>query len=54
MGEAGILWHEFFEALTGADTVRIQTTMVKILAVGETSGADALKGFIGTFISCME
>jgi hypothetical protein len=54
MGEAGILWHEFFEALTGADTVRIQTTMDKILAVGETSGADALAGFIGTFISYME
>jgi hypothetical protein len=54
MGEAGILWHEFFDALSGADTVRIQTAMDKILAVGETSGADALAGFIGTFISYME
>jgi len=53
-GEAGILWHEFFDRLIDADTVRIRAAMDKILAVGETSGADALAGFIGTFISYAE
>lgn len=45
-GEAGILWHEFFEALLLSENMRIQRTIDKILAVGETSGADALAGFI--------
>jgi Protein of unknown function (DUF2877) len=46
-GEAGSLWHEFFDALiTGKD---IQLPITKLLSVGETSGADALEGFIGVF-----
>ena len=50
-GEAGILWHEFFDALVSGDASRIQETMKNILAVGETSGADALVGFISVFLS---
>jgi len=53
-GEAGILWHEFFNSLLNTDATRIQTATDKILAVGETSGADALAGFIGTFTSYAE
>jgi uncharacterized protein DUF2877 len=49
-GDAGILWHQFFEALTSSSPVEIQTAMDRILAIGETSGADALAGFIGTLI----
>ena len=44
-GEAGIMWHEFFDALISAGTLQIQEAMNRILAVGETSGADALAGF---------
>jgi hypothetical protein len=47
-GEAGILWHEFFDTLISTNAVRIQKSVDKILAVGETSGADALAGFFGT------
>jgi len=53
-GEAGILWHEFFDSLLNSDSVCIQTAADKILAVGETSGADALAGFIGAFTSYAE
>ena len=53
-GEAGILWHEFFDALRDSDAARIQETMDKILAVGETSGADALAGFIGLLAAWRE
>jgi len=51
-GEAGILWHDFFEALLTPDPFQIQSEVNKILAVGATSGADALAGFIGVF-SCL-
>lgn len=50
-GEAGILWHQFFDALVAGDTIRIKASVEKILAVGETSGADALAGFAGVFIA---
>jgi Protein of unknown function (DUF2877) len=49
-GEVGSLWHEFFQALIHTDRVRIQKAMDKIFAVGATSGADAMAGFIGLFI----
>lgn len=52
-GEAGILWHDFFDALASTSTLWIRETMKKILAVGETSGADALAGFAGVFASWM-
>ena len=47
-GEAGILWHEFFDALISGNSAHIQESVEKILAVGETSGADALSGFLST------
>jgi hypothetical protein len=47
--EAGILWHEFFDALIAGDTSNIQLQADKILSVGETSGADALAGFLSLF-----
>jgi hypothetical protein len=53
-GEAGILWHDFFDALLSTSTPRMQETIKKILAVGETSGADALAGFAGVFTSWIE
>ena len=53
-GEAGILWHEFFDALIFTDPGRVQEVINRILAVGETSGTDALAGFIGAFISYAE
>jgi hypothetical protein len=43
------LWHQFFEALISADQTSIQESMDKILSVGETSGADALSGFVSSF-----
>lgn len=49
-GETGVLWHNFFEDLNSADTNAIQESIDKILSVGETSGADALSGFIGTLM----
>lgn len=48
-GEAGGVWHEFFEASISGKMQRIQTAMNKILAVGETSGADALAGLTSVF-----
>lgn len=49
-GDAGILWHQFFEALVGrvANPTYLHETMDNILSVGETSGADALAGFSNT------
>jgi hypothetical protein len=51
-GEAGILWHQFFESLLaypGAAPSNPQEAMEDILSMGETSGADSLAGFIGLF-----
>lgn len=53
-GEAGIRWHEFFCALVLFDVDQIHFAKNNILAVGETSGADALAGFTHTFISYAE
>lgn len=50
-GEAGELWHEFFDALI--EDKNIYLPMSKILSVGETSGSDALAGFLET-ISCWQ
>ena len=50
-GQAGVVWHNFFEALVSNAPLQIQETMKTILAVGETSGADALAGFTGVFVS---
>lgn len=43
-GEAGELWHDFFNALI--EDQNIYLPMSKILSVGETSGSDALMGFL--------
>ena len=53
-GEAGILWHEFFDALSLGDSSAIQSQINKLLSIGHTSGADALAGFISVFISFKE
>jgi len=45
-GDAGILWHQLFDALIAGDD--IQHPITNLLSVGETSGADAMAGFIGT------
>lgn len=47
-GETGILWHQFFDALVTAAPARIREAMDKLLAVGETSGADMMAGFTST------
>jgi hypothetical protein len=53
-GEVGQVWHEFFDALILKDQIRIEESKKKILAVGETSGADALAGFCDVFAFWME
>jgi len=53
-GEAGIFWHSFFNALISANPVQIQEAMDDLLAVGATSGADALAGLTGTFVCWAE
>ena len=49
-GEAGVLWHQFFEVSVGRvdNPTYLREAMDKILSVGETSGADALAGFFST------
>lgn len=49
-GEAGILWHQFFDVLISSNNLRIEEAINNILAVGETSGADALAGFNGVIL----
>jgi hypothetical protein len=51
-GEAGILWHEFFDTLLTGEILELPIT--KLLSVGETSGADALAGFFGVFFAYKE
>ena len=53
-GAAGVLWHDFFNALISLDSTQIGEVMDKILGVGETSGADALAGFVGSFVAWMQ
>ena len=49
-GEASMVWHHFLRALLAADMAMVRASTQKLLAVGHTSGADALAGFIGTLI----
>ena len=51
-GEAGIIWHEFFVALIANED--LESPIAKIISVGETSGADALAGFLGVFTAFKE
>ena len=53
-GEAGILWHNFFKELIIGNPLAIQLQITKLLSMGHTSGADALAGFMGVFISFKE
>jgi hypothetical protein len=53
-GEAGILWHHFFDALNSAEPVRIYEAVNKILAIGESSGAAAMAGFFSSFMCWVE
>jgi len=50
-GEAGSLWHHFFDALLSENIMTIQSSLEKLHNVGHTSGDDALAGFTSTFIS---
>jgi hypothetical protein len=50
-GEAGNLWHRFFEALISADRPLVQESIENLLAVGHSSGADALAGYFGTLLA---
>ena len=66
-GEAATLWHEFFDALVSGsptpapnrrcgvgDSTYLSEAVENILSIGETSGADALAGFICVFASWIE
>lgn len=50
-GEAGELWHDFFDALINDENIFLP--MSKILSVGETSGSDALAGFFSVMNSSL-
>lgn len=49
-GEAGNPWHQFLGALLMEDQSFVRASVQKILAIGETSGADALSGFLETVL----
>lgn len=53
-GEAGIQWQCFFDALISGDARAVQESARRLLAVGHTSGADALAGFTSTFVAVAE
>lgn len=52
-GEAGEVWHEFFDALIDPLS-NLQSPLQRLLSVGETSGADAFSGFIGACTAFVE
>jgi hypothetical protein len=47
-GEAGLMWHWFLKAIQSGNEQDITASTRRIAAVGHTSGADALAGFIAT------
>lgn len=47
-GEASLAWHRLLEAALGGEPGEIESTTRSLLAVGHTSGADALAGFLVT------
>lgn len=53
-GETGIVWHDFFDALLEGTETEIQVRVARLLSVGETSGSDALTGFLSTYMCCAE
>jgi hypothetical protein len=48
-GECMALWHSLFEALRSSDASALPSVVESLLAVGHTSGADALAGFIAAY-----
>ena len=50
-GEAGILWHNLFNALISNHDLAVQEALEKLLAIGYTSGSDALAGFFDVLIN---
>jgi hypothetical protein len=48
-GECMALWHSLFEALRSSDASALRSAVESLLAVGHTSGADALAGFIAAY-----
>lgn len=52
-GEVGMLWHNLFNSLI-LPVPDLESSVSQILSTGETSGADALTGFIGTLNSYVE
>jgi len=53
-GEAGELWHDLFDVSLSADKMAVEVSMQKIAGVGQTSGADALTGFLSVLNSYPE
>jgi hypothetical protein len=53
-GQAGIAWHRFFSALISGNDDQMYNSVLEILSTGASSGADALTGFVSTFISHTE
>jgi hypothetical protein len=47
-GAASLAWHRLFDAILGDDRQRLADSTRDLLAVGHTSGADALTGFLMT------
>lgn len=45
-GEASCRWHSFLDSLISGDSAAVKKSALDILAIGHTSGADALAGFI--------
>jgi len=45
-GECSAYWHGLFAALLKADAAELRQALATLLAVGHTSGADALAGFL--------
>lgn len=50
-GEAGVAWHRFLRCLMAASASALLESAGELLAIGHTSGADALAGFLGSFVS---
>ncbi len=45
-GEAGWPWHALLESMVEGEESDLETTLLRVVALGHTSGADALAGFI--------
>lgn len=50
-GECSVYWHRVFEALLRSDAADLSAALLSLLAVGHTSGADALAGFLAVHIA---